>query len=43
MEDMDETDGSVDRESGGERGSEDAAAVCIVPNSVYRKGREGKG
>ena len=43
VEDMDETDGRVDRESGGEPGSEDAAAVCIVPNSVYKEGKEGKG
>ena len=43
MEDMDETDGIEDRERGGERGSEDAAAVCIVPDSVNRnrKGRQG--
>lgn len=41
MEDMDETEGREDRERGGERGSEDAAAVCIVPDLVYWK--EGKG
>jgi len=40
MEDMDEVDGREDRESGGERGSEDAA-VCIVPDSFYREGRQG--
>ena len=40
MEDMDETDGRVDKESGGERGSEDAAAVCIVPDlATGRKAR----
>ncbi len=38
MEDMDETDGREDRGRGGERGSEDAAAVCIIPD---RKGRQG--
>ena len=37
MEDMDETDGREDRGRGGERGSEDAAAVCIIPDSVYRE------
>ena len=32
MEDIDETEGREDRERGGERGSEDAAAVCIIPD-----------
>ena len=43
MVDMDEVDGREDRESGGERGSEDAAAVCIVPDSFYRERRQGVG
>ena len=43
MEDMDETDGREVRESGGERGSEDAAAVCIVPNFGLQERKEGKG
>jgi hypothetical protein len=43
MEDMDETDGREVRESGGERGSEDAAAVCIVPDLVYRNRKRRQG
>jgi hypothetical protein len=43
IEDMDETEGRGDRERGGERGSEDAVTVCIVPDLVYWRWKEGKG